>query len=94
MNNWVLAASQSIKQGGQILESGVILKVCIDFMSGKNIRIFSHLINPSHCRYGSKLITAEVTSFHLMYRLEDGKSVLWKKNHERQRVGLMNIKRE
>ena len=44
----------------------MILKACIDFMSGKIIRMFSQLINPSHCRYGSKLITAEVMTFHLV----------------------------
>ena len=51
---------------GQQPDSGVILKACINIMSGKFIQIFSHAINHSHCRYRSKLITAEVTTFHLV----------------------------
>ena len=56
-----------MKQSSQ--KTGVILKVCIDFMSVKIIQMCSHPINPSHCRYRSKLITAEVMTFHLV-RLE------------------------
>ena len=44
------------------------LRACINIMSGKIIQMFSHPINPSHCRYKSKLITAEVTTFHLVTR--------------------------
>ena len=60
VNNWFMAASLSIKQ------SGVRLKAYIDFMPGKFFRIFSHLSDPSHCRYRLKVITAEVTNFHLV----------------------------
>ena len=66
--NWVLAASLSIQQSGKKPESGVRLKAYIDFMPRKTLRIFSHLINPSHCRYRLKLRQRSRTSILIELR--------------------------